>query len=340
MITIDGSAGEGGGQILRYACALSLITGQPMRVTGIRGGRPKPGLMRQHLTSLEAACTIGTATCEGLAVGSTEIIFHPGKIVPGEYHFAVGTAGSTGLVLQTLLMPLLLADKPSRLVLEGGTHALAAPPFDFTARTLIPILNRMGPQIDARLVRPGFYPRGGGQIEVSVTPAPLRPVSCCERGALQALSAKALYAGIPADIAAREIRCVRSQMGLDEQQTQIEELPPDQGPGNALLLEARFDQVTEIVAGFGQLGVPAEQIAKTAVARMQGYLTSNAVVGPYLADQLLLPFALANGGSFTTVKPSAHSLSAAAIIRQFLGRDCRFVPQSDGTHLMTVAPTS
>lgn len=231
MITIDGSAGEGGGQILRYACALSLITGQPMRVTGIRGGRPKPGLMRQHLTSLEAACTIGTATCEGLAVGSTEIIFHPGKIVPGEYHFAVGTAGSTGLVLQTLLMPLLLADKPSRLVLEGGTHALAAPPFDFTARTLIPILNRMGPQIDARLVRPGFYPRGGGQIEVSVTPAPLRPVSCCERGALQALSAKALYAGIPADIAAREIRCVRSQMGLDEQQTQIEELPPRPGTG-------------------------------------------------------------------------------------------------------------
>ncbi|MHA4838411.1 RNA 3'-terminal phosphate cyclase [Sphingopyxis sp. MSC1_008] len=161
MITIDGSEGEGGGQVLRYACALSLLTGEPFAIENIRGGREKPGLMRQHVTAIEAACVIGNAECSGLAVGSTSISFRPGTVTPGDYHFAVGTAGSTGLVLQTVLVPLMLASAPSRLVIEGGTHALAAPPFDFIERTLLPIINRMGPTVAARLVRHGFFPRGG-----------------------------------------------------------------------------------------------------------------------------------------------------------------------------------
>lgn len=122
MIIIDGAEGEGGGQVVRNACALSLVTGQPFRITNVRGGREKPGLMRQHVTAVEAACRVGGAACEGLTVGSSEIGFTPGRVTPGEYHFAVGTAGSTGLVLQTVLMPRVLADAPSRLVLEGGTH--------------------------------------------------------------------------------------------------------------------------------------------------------------------------------------------------------------------------
>jgi RNA 3'-terminal phosphate cyclase (ATP) len=166
MIVIDGSEGEGGGQVVRNACALSLVTGTPVRIENVRAKRSKPGLMRQHVTAIEAACVIGNAECEGLMVGSSALTFRPGKVVPGDYRFAVGTAGSTGLVLQTVLMPLLLADGPSRLVLEGGTHNMQAPPFDFIARSFLPVINRMGPSVSARLVRHGFYPRGGGRIEV------------------------------------------------------------------------------------------------------------------------------------------------------------------------------
>ena len=142
MITIDGSEGEGGGQVLRYSAALSLLTDEPFTIQNIRGGRAKPGLMRQHVTALEAACAIGGAECSGLTVGASELTFRPGSVTPGEYHFAVGTAGSTGLVLQTVLVPLMLADAPSKLVIEGGTHAMAAPPFEFLQKTLLPVLER------------------------------------------------------------------------------------------------------------------------------------------------------------------------------------------------------
>lgn len=336
MIIIDGSEGEGGGQIVRNACALSLVTGTPVRITNVRARRSKPGLMRQHVTAIEAACAIGNASCEGLSVGSSELIFLPGRVMPGEYRFSVGTAGSTGLVLQTVLMPLVLADKPSRLVLEGGTHNMLAPPFDFIARVFLPIINRMGPRVEARLIHHGFYPRGGGRIEVDITPAPLAPIDCIERGALLERSACAYFAGLPFDIADREIKAAQNGLDWTDRECFVRELPEDQGPGNILLLEARFEHCTEIVSGFGELGVPAERVAKRAVGRMAGYLESSAFAGPYLADQLLLPFALVGGGSFTTVKPSQHSFTASDVIAMFLGRRCAFSPQEDGSHLMEI----
>jgi RNA 3'-terminal phosphate cyclase (ATP) len=335
MIIIDGSEGEGGGQIVRNACALSLVTGEPFRITNVRGKREKPGLMRQHVTAIEAACAVGGATCEGLKVGSSEIAFTPGRVVPGDYHFAVGTAGSTGLVFQTVLMPLLLAKGPSRLVLEGGTHNMLAPPFDFIAKAFVPVLRRMGAGIELRLVRHGFYPRGGGRIEVDVVPGKLEPIDCRERGALRSVSATALFAGLPFAIAEREIDTARQFLPeWPEDAFAVRQLAEEQGPGNALLLEADFEHATEIVTGFGRLGVSAESLAKTAAQRMAGFLASDAFAGPYLADQLLLPFALAGGGSFTTVKPSQHSLTAAGIIDRFLGRRPVFVQQADGVHRM------
>lgn len=332
MIIIDGSEGEGGGQVVRNACALSLITGQPFRIINARGKRSKPGLMRQHVTAVEAACTLGNATCDGLAVSASEISFTPGKVVPGEYRFAVGTAGSTGLVLQTLLMPLVLADAPSRLVLEGGTHNMLAPPFEFVAKTFLPIINRMGPKVEARLIRHGFYPRGGGRIEVDITPAPLTPIECVDRGALRERSVTALFAALPFEIADREIAAARKALDWPEESFAVRQLPEEQGPGNIVLIEAAFEHVTEIVSGFGQLGVPAERVAKMAAGRMAGYLASNAFAGPYLQDQLLLPFALAGGGVFTTVKPSQHSLTARDVIERFIGRRGVFRDQPDGTH--------
>ncbi len=338
MIIIDGSEGEGGGQVVRNACALSLVTGEPFRIINVRGRREKPGLMRQHVTAIEAACAIGGAECAGLTVGSAEIAFMPGKVRPGDYHFAVGTAGSTGLVLQTVLMPLLLADAPSRLVLEGGTHNMLAPPFDFIAKAFLPIINRMGPTVEARLVRHGFYPRGGGRIEVDITPAPLRRIECLERGAPIGESATALFAALPFEVADRMLRRTRKSLpGWLDRSFAVRELPVDQGPGVILLLEAAFEHVTEVVSGFGKLGVTAERIAATAAGRLAGYVESGAFAGPYLADQLLLPFALAGGGRFTTVKPSEHSRTAAAIIERFTGRRCSFDVRHGERNLATIA---
>lgn len=334
MIIIDGAEGEGGGQVVRNACALSLVTGTPFHITNARGGRSKPGLMRQHVTAIEAACAIGAGECEGASVGSRELVFRPGKVAAGDYHFAVGTAGSTGLVLQTILMPLLFADGPSRIVLEGGTQNVFAPPFDFIDRVFLPIVNRIGPRVSARLVRHGFYPRGGGRIEVDIEPAALVPIECVERGAMLSCSATALFAGLPFDVADREIRMAQKQLDWPERAFSVRELPEEQGPGNILLLEAVYEHATEIVSGFGKLGVPAEHVAKRAAGRMKGYLDSSAFAGPYLADQLLLPFALAGGGCFTTVKPSEHSLTAATIIERFLGRHCVFSQLPGGMHLM------
>lgn len=337
MIEIDGSEGEGGGQMVRNSCALSLVTGEPFRITNIRGRRSKPGLMRQHVTAVEAACVISGSECTGLGVGSSELEFRPGKVTPGEYHFAVGTAGSTGLVLQTVLMPLVLADAPSRLVLEGGTHNMLAPPFDFIERSFLPVINRMGPSVSAHIVRHGFYPRGGGRIEVDITPAPLSPIECLHRGEQLGVSGHAVFTGLPFEIAERMLGRVRRDLaGWPEDAFIVRQLPEDQGPGVILMLEARYASVTEIVSGFGQLGVPAERLAKTSAARMKGYVDASAFAGPYLADQLVLPFVLAGGGCFTTVKPSQHLLTAIDIAKRFLGTPVDLTQLPTGEHLLSV----
>lgn len=333
MIVIDGSDGEGGGQVLRTALALSIVTGRPFRIENIRGRRPRPGLMRQHLTAVEAACAVSGADCEGAAVGAAGLVFRPGRVRAGAHRFAIGTAGSTGLVLQTILPPLMLADRPSRIVLEGGTHNPHAPPFDFLDRTFLPILRRMGVDIEATLVRPGFYPAGGGRIEVTVTPAPrLAALDLVERGGLRAVHAVATVAGLPDDIAHREIAACRAVLGWPEDGCAVAALPAACGPGNILTLEARFDHVTEVVSGFGEFGRTAEAVARRAAARMAGYLASRAFAGPYLADQLLLPMALAGRGRFTTVKPTEHTRTAARIVGLFLDCPIAIAERPDGTH--------
>ena len=337
MIIIDGSEGEGGGQIVRNSCALSLVTGESFRITNIRAKRSKPGLMRQHVTAIEAACAISGAECRGLAVGSSELEFRPGKVVSGEYHFAVGTAGSTGLVLQTLLMPLVLADGPSHLVLDGGTHNMLAPPFEFIERSFLPVVNSMGPKVEARIARHGFYPRGGGRIEIDIEPGQLRPIECLECGEPSEYAGQVVFAGLSFDIAQRLLTRARKDLAdWPEDAFSVRELPSDQGPGIILMLEARCANVCEVVSGFGQVGVPAERLAKTSAARMNGYLEGSAFAGPYLADQLVLPFALAGGGTFTTVKPSQHTETAIDIAKRFMGRRIELARQCGGEHLLSV----
>lgn len=183
MISIDGSFGEGGGQILRTSLSLSLATGKPFRIENIRAGRQKPGLLRQHLTAVLAAADVGGAKIEGATLGSQTLAFSPGEVRPGEYRFSVGTAGSGTLVFQTVFPALMLASGGSRITIEGGTHNSAAPPFDFLARTFLPLMERMGPKVHLQFDRYGFYPAGGGCFCAVVEPvARLRPLNLGERG--------------------------------------------------------------------------------------------------------------------------------------------------------------
>ena len=318
MLRIDGSQGEGGGQILRSALGLAMCTGIPFRIEGIRAGREKPGLMRQHLASVNAAAEICGAEVSGAALGSRELTFQPGSVRPGEYRFATGSAGSAGLVLQTVLPPLLSAAGPSTLVLEGGTHNPHAPPFDFLDRAFLPILNRMGPRITSRLERHGFYPRGGGRFVITIDPAPLAPLELVTRGKLLERSCRATVAGLSRSIAEREIEQVRQSLDWTAACFEVCELSRDEGPGNVLTMKLAFEHVTEVVTGFGERGVPAEQIAIATAEEALRYMKLTAPVGEHLADQLLIPFALAGAGRFVTGPLSLHATTNREIVQRFL----------------------
>jgi RNA 3'-terminal phosphate cyclase (ATP) len=314
---IDGSKGEGGGQILRTSLALSLATGTPLRVKNIRAGRDRPGLLRQHLTAVKAAAEISRADLDGAAMGSTEVTFRPKAVRPGEYRFAVGTAGSAGLVLQTILLPLCLATGPSTLLLEGGTHNPAAPPFDFLARTWLPLLARMGFRVEARIERHGFFPAGGGKFTVRVEPAAeLRPLDLLERGEIRARRGRVLTSRLDDRVAGREREILLKGTGWAPESVGIEHVESP-GPGNAVLLEAECAGLTEVFSSFGEFGVRAEAIADRAVKEYRQWLAAGVPVGRHLADQLLLPMALARGGSFRTMPLSSHATTNLASLREF-----------------------
>ncbi len=317
MVILDGSQGEGGGQILRTALALSLVTGRPFRIEKIRARRAKPGLQRQHLTAVRAAAEVGGAALEGAEIGSTTLAFTPSEVRPGEYHFAVGTAGSATLVLQTVLPPLLLAPGPSVLRIEGGTHNSQAPPFDFLQKAFLPLLNRMGPRVTARLVRHGFYPAGGGEISVAIEPGTLRPIELVERGRVVRRVARAIVARLPRHIAQREAETIRRHLAWPAETVAVEEVD-SAGPGNVVLAELVSEHVTEVFAGFGQRGVPAEKVGAGVAHEVRRYLAAGVPVGEHLADQLLVPMALARGGTFRTLAPSSHAQTNFETLRKFL----------------------
>ena len=319
LLTIDGGAGEGGGQILRTSLALSLVTGKPFRIVNIRAGRTKPGLLRQHLTAVQAASEIGDAVTSGAEIGASELVFRPEGVRAGEYRFAVGTAGSTTLVLQTVLPALMLAGAPSRLTLEGGTHNPFAPPWDFLARAFLPQLARMGLRVEAALVRPGFFPAGGGQILVEIAAAgELRPLELRERGDDRGRRVVAHVAALPVKIAERAFAQIAKRMGWPRTVCEIVEHPGERGPGFALAAEICSEHVTEVFCGFGQKGVTSERVADAVIDRLRHYLAGTVPVGEHLADQLMLPMALARGGAFRTAGLTPHAETNRAVIEQFL----------------------
>jgi RNA 3'-terminal phosphate cyclase (ATP) len=338
VIHLDGSAGEGGGQILRTALGLSLVTGTPFTIDRIRAGREKPGLLRQHLTAVRAAQDIGQAEVSGAAIGSRVLTFRPGVVNPGTYSFSVGTAGSATLVLQTVLPALLLAQGPSTLSLEGGTHNAWAPPFDFLEKAFIPVLARMGAKIALKLERRGFYPAGGGRFTASIEPCSrLERLDLPERGKIRATRATAMVASLPASIAQRELRVLERSLSLDRTRLKTLEVRDSIGPGNVLQVEIESEQVTELFTSFGEKRVSAEAVAERLAKDVREYLESGAPVGEYLADQLLIPLALAGGGSFATTPLSSHSTTNIDVIEKFLPRKFTVERPSETQHRVSVS---
>jgi RNA 3'-terminal phosphate cyclase (ATP) len=327
MLNIDGSQGEGGGQIVRSSLALALVTGNPITLTHIRARRKKPGLMRQHLTAVQAARRIAGAEVQGAQIGSSRLVFVPGKVQTGAYEFDIGSAGSTTLVLQTVLPALMLGDAVSTITLTGGTHNPLAPPYDFVAQAFLPLLARMGPQVEMVLERHGFYPAGGGRLAVTIRPCPtLASLTLLERGEIRRRRVRALVANLPRHIAERECQTIAARSGWDASSWTVEELRGTLGPGNAAMIELAYDSVTEVFTAFGEKGVRAEQIGARVWEAAARYLEAGVPVGEHLADQLLLPLGIGahqgtGGGEFRTLEPSPHSTTHIAVLRQFLDVD-------------------
>jgi RNA 3'-terminal phosphate cyclase (ATP) len=320
MITIDGSAGEGGGQVLRTALGLSLVTGRSFQIKNIRGKRKKPGLLRQHLTAVFAAREIGQAEVNGAEIKSSTLCFRPGPIRPGNYHFSIGTAGSCILVFQAIMPALLMANGSSKIILEGGTHNPFAPSFDYLQKTFFPLLQEMGADVAAEINRPGFYPAGGGRITLTVNPANHLSPLYLERFSNVSFKAQAICAEIPDHVGLRELKIIQDKLGISEEATELIRYK-GYGPGNVVSISAQSDQLTEIFTGYGEKNLRAEKVAGKTVAQVRDYIETGAAVGPYLADQLLIPLILAGKGHFLTCRPTEHSLTNIEVIKQFYDRE-------------------
>lgn len=335
-LTIDGSFGEGGGQILRSSISLALVTGRPIVIENIRAGRQKPGLMRQHLAAVRAAAEIGQAEVEGDELGSRRLSFRPTGVYSGEYYFAIGSAGSATLVLQTVLPALLSASDSSQLRIEGGTHNPFAPPFDFLARAYLPLVRRMGSEVDVTLHRPGFFPAGGGLLAAEVRPAAsLGRLEILDRGEIVARRVRVLLARLPEHIAQRECRTIAEETGWGPSCFLVENVSESRGPGNVVLIEIESQQLTEVLVAFGRLGVPAEQVAREAIDEARSYLETGAPVGPHLADQLMLPMGIGayqgtGGGAFRTSPLTLHATTHLELLRQILEIQATAAEESPG----------
>jgi len=337
LITLNGA--DGGGQLLRSALTLSLITGQPFHMHNIRGGRPKPGLMRQHLTCVNATQQIGQADVENAVLGSTELTFYPKAIQAGDYKFAIGTGGSTTLLLQTLLPALLYASEASTLHLEGGTHNSMAPPFEFLDQCYLPQLQKMGAKASLRLERHGFSQVGGGALHAEIKPLKKwKTLKLLDRGERTSTSGTILHAHIPTDVAERERQSAAAMLNWQAEDVQIQ-FVQSSGPGSIIMLSAHYENLSEITSSVAQIGKKAESVGTSAAKRMRNFLSARGVVGACLSDQLLLPMALAGKGTFSTFTLTSHMQTHMDLIPRFLPVQFDVETPMPGLHIIKVAKT-
>jgi RNA 3'-terminal phosphate cyclase len=346
MIEIDGSLGEGGGQVLRSSLALSMLTRLPVHLTHIRARRPKPGLQAQHLAAVKAAAAISAAQVDGAALNSQELTFTPGDVRSDDYRFDIGTAGSTSLVLQTIFLPLALANRllkaeaaptpptsrvlgadpdpeitvSSEVTLIGGTHVSWSPCFHYLDLQWLPYLRRMGIDATLELLLAGFYPQGNGQVRARIAPVrEIAPLQLPERGALKGIRGISAVANLDMAIAERQRNQALQRLKGRHSKIDIElvELPA-RTKGTFLLLLAEFRHASACFVGLGALGKRAEQVADEACLWLEKFLAGTGAIDEYLADQLLLPLAFASGESkFRTAQVTPHLLTNAEVIRAF-----------------------
>jgi RNA 3'-terminal phosphate cyclase (ATP) len=323
IIEIDGSYGEGGGQILRTALALSAILTKPFTIHHVRSRRKNPGLQPQHLEAAMALARITDAQTEGVKFGSQKITFVPQKILPGDYQFEVKTAGSVTLLLQAIFLPLCLSGEISRVILVGGTHVPWSPSFHYISEVLLPTLQLMGVSAKAAIEKWGFYPKGGGKIQLKIDPAhELRPISLVNRGSLKKIQGISAISNLPRHVAERQkeqaLKRIQRELKMDAEITVLCDVPSS-GQGSFLFLLAEYEKTFAAFSSLGSRGKPAEKVADEAVESMIDFIESDSCIDPHLADQLVPFMAMAKGNSsFTTTQMTEHLLTNLWVIGHFL----------------------
>ena len=343
MIEIDGSKGEGGGQIVRSSLALSAITGKPFTIENVRAGRKASGLKRQHLTCVKAAREICDAEVDGAELGSSRLVFRPGAVKPGDYEFKVGTAGSAPLVAQTVLPALFCVDGNSTIAVEGGTHNPMAPCYEFLADIYLPLVQRMGPAFDCELLSHGFYPAGGGRFEISIQPSKsLTGLHLLERDKKYKPKVTAIVSALDRSVGERECDTIRRKMNWDPSCCHVQEAVNPRGPGNAVLIEIASKSISELFVGLGAPQIRAEQVARTALKKAKAYIgMENVSVGLHLADQIMLPMGLAAAqgetSSFMSMPLTEHSRTHKRILEMFLNVQID-IEENDPATKVTIRP--
>ncbi len=310
---IDGSYGEGGGQILRTAVALSAITGEEVEIYNIRAKRRNPGLRPQHLWGIKLLARMSSARVEGARVGSTRIKFSPGALMGGTYEVDVGTAGSITLILQTTLIPAIFADSPLILKLRGGTDVPFSPPIDYYRFVLQPLMQEMGASVEINVVERGYYPKGGGVVEVRVEPSELKPLHILERGAFVEKEAHLNMRNLPMHVVERMREKLKGFR-------MVEDIANGPSTGCGLVLLARYKKT--IIAGdhLCRRGLPAERVAYSALEKLHVEMQSKATVDVNMGDHLI-PFGfLAGEAAYVVREITGHIHTNAWVVQQFGGR--------------------
>jgi RNA 3'-terminal phosphate cyclase (ATP) len=324
VLEIDGAYGEGGGQLVRTAAALAAITGRAIRVRSVRARRDKPGLAPQHLAALRAVAALSAARTAGLELRSEAVELAPGGIAGGRHRFDVGTAGSVSLVMQALLPVMIAGGTPCTATIAGGTDVRAAPPLDYFGEVLLPLVRRIGADARLTVLRRGYYPRGGGEVELAVAPAKgIRPLELDQPGTLDRVAGIAHVGNLPAHIAARMRSSAlgRLEPAVSEHaeiETRVLGAEEANGPGGAIVAWASTEHTILGAGRVAERGVPAEALGEAVGAELAADLASGATLDVHAADQMLIYLALARGGAFATRELTSHAHTAIWLIEQFL----------------------
>ena len=317
-IHIDGSSGNGGGEILRSSLTLAMLTGRAFRLTNIRANKKNSGLLRHDISAIKAAAEICQARTKGVTLLSKHIDFYPGTVRAGDYHFRLNTARSVTNLAPMLIPPLLTANQASTLAIEGGTHIKHAPPFEFLTQSYLPTLKKIGATVEATLIEYGFHPAGGGKIIMTTHPRKtLRSLNLTRKNTRYNISAGAITAHLPTKIAQRELDTIHKKLDLAEEYLKISVVKRSSSPGNLVIITVRSSTLHECFSSFGEPGLNAQTVANKVCEVTQDYLESNACVSPFLAEHLIIPLTLSANSVFTTLNLNPQTQTTIEIITRF-----------------------